>query len=222
MEQLVPARDHSDYALLWDLADEMAKQDHRSAEVCWLAIMDAFWVGKLSTLFLFFPRAAPGRALKELPSRSVMALLLLGPGRRLPAALRGWTVADYQKQPTPFGEYFARNPRFGLAIRRADFDRCCAEPQRGQGKMLRSQPPAAKKNEPKRRPGPEPGALRRYEVADRALFPKLEHIMETECASPSAAALVLAEAGEIRGVGIPESRARRLAALYARERKAPA
>jgi hypothetical protein len=123
--KIIPVSEHHDYALLWDLADDLAKQDAKTAEACWLAIMDAFWVGRLPALFVFGPRkgGVPGRVLTELPQRSVLALFLLGPERRFPAALRGWTLADYQKQPKPFGDNAGRDVRFGLAIRRADFDR---------------------------------------------------------------------------------------------------
>jgi hypothetical protein len=103
----------------------MANQDSKTAEASWLAIMDAFWIGRLPALFVFGPRrgGVPGRVLMELPPRSVLAGFLLGPGRKFPAALRGWTVGDYQKQPKPFGDNATRDVRFGLAIRRADFDR---------------------------------------------------------------------------------------------------
>src|SRR5262245_155041 len=66
--------------------------------------------------------------------------------------------------------------------------------------------------------GPEPGKLRRYEAADRALFPELERIMDEQQKSRWAAALDLAQAGKIKGFGTDESRAKRLAALYKRER----
>jgi hypothetical protein len=66
--------------------------------------------------------------------------------------------------------------------------------------------------------GPEPGTLRRYDAADRKLFPELERIMAEEKKSRSAAALALALADRIDGAGAPESRAKRLAALHKRER----
>jgi hypothetical protein len=66
--------------------------------------------------------------------------------------------------------------------------------------------------------GPEPGKLRRYGPADRALFPELERIMAEKKMSRSAAALDLALADRIDGVGTPQSRAKRLAALHKRER----
>ena len=69
-----------------------------------------------------------------------------------------------------------------------------------------------------RRFGPKPGTLRRYEAADRALYPELERIMAEKQKSLSAAAFELAEAGQVKGFGTAQSRARRLAALYKRDR----
>jgi hypothetical protein len=66
----------------------------------------------------------------------------------------------------------------------------------------------------KGRYGPEPGTLRRYAADDRRLFPELKSIMNKERKSLSAAALDLAQAGRIAGIGTPQSRAKRLAALY--------
>ena len=70
MASIIPVREHSEYALLWDLAREMVKLDDRTAEECWLAIMDAFWVGKLRELFVFGPRKGGerGRVLLQLPA----------------------------------------------------------------------------------------------------------------------------------------------------------
>jgi hypothetical protein len=62
----------------------------------------------------------------------------------------------------------------------------------------------------------------RYDAADRALFPELERIMTNDKKSLSAAARDLAEDGRVAGAGTPESRAKRLAALYKRERNRPA
>ena len=70
----------------------------------------------------------------------------------------------------------------------------------------------------KKRFGPEPGTLRRYNDADRALFSDLERIMAEKQKSVTAAALDLAQTGRIAGVGTPESCAKRLAALHKRER----
>jgi hypothetical protein len=70
----------------------------------------------------------------------------------------------------------------------------------------------------KRRYGPEPGTLRRYAADDRRLFPELKRIMNKGRMSLSAAALDLAQAGRISGIGAPQSRAKRLASLYKRER----
>jgi len=215
MASIIPVREHSEYALLWDLAREMVKLDDRTAEECWLAIMDAFWVGKLRELFVFGPRKGGerGRVLLQLLARSDIAHLLLGPGRRLPATLRGWKYADYLGQPEPFRSYFARHPRLGLAVRRADFERWHGPPQKEQEQKLAPQLPAGGK----RRSGPKPGELRRFEAADRALFPELEQIMAEQHMSRSEAARVLADAGKILGSGAPESRAKRLAGLYGRE-----
>jgi hypothetical protein len=70
----------------------------------------------------------------------------------------------------------------------------------------------------KRRFGPEPGKVRRYEAGDRELFSELERIMAEKQKSRSAAALELAEAGRIKGHGTAQSRATRLAALHNRDR----
>ena len=69
-----------------------------------------------------------------------------------------------------------------------------------------------------RRFGPKPGTLRRYEAADRALYPELERIMAEKQMSRTAAALDLALADRVAGVGTPHSRATRLAALHKRDR----
>ena len=69
-----------------------------------------------------------------------------------------------------------------------------------------------------RRFGPKPGTLRRYEAADRALFPEVERIMAEKQMSRTAAALDLALADRVAGVGTPHSRAKRLAALHKRDR----
>jgi hypothetical protein len=69
----------------------------------------------------------------------------------------------------------------------------------------------------KGRRGPEPGTLRRYEKADRALFPELKKRM-AEGSSCHRAALSLADEGSLVGAGTPASRAKRLAALFQRER----
>jgi len=70
----------------------------------------------------------------------------------------------------------------------------------------------------KKRFGPEPGKVRRYEAGDRALYPELERIMAEKQKSLSAAAFELAEAGQVKGSGTAQSRATRLAALHKRER----
>ncbi len=117
----------------------MANQDSQPVEGCWLAVMDAFWVGGLPALFVFGPGGASGRKLMRLPSRDVLAGLLLGRMEQVNdesaealsewvAQLRGWTLADYQKLPNPFRDWFGRDPRLGLAIGRADFDRWRSRP----------------------------------------------------------------------------------------------
>jgi len=70
------------------------------------------------------------------------------------------------------------------------------------------------------RPGPTPGALRRYEAADRALFPEIRRLTRNGM-STFAAALKLARGAikgkKVGGHGSEESRAKRLAALYRQE-----
>ena len=120
----IPVAQHRDYTLLWDLADQLAKQAAKSDQACWLLLMDAFWRGELPALFVFVSRRA-GRELMVLPSRDVLAGHLLGrvkPIERF-AKLQGWRLRGYQCDPI-FGGYVARDPdaRFGLALQRADFD----------------------------------------------------------------------------------------------------
>jgi hypothetical protein len=122
--QTIPVAKHRDYTLLWDLADQMAKQAAKSDEACWLELMDAFWRGELPALFAFVPRLAE-RKLMKLPSRDVLARHFLGrvkPIERF-AKLQGWTLRNCQSDEI-FGEYVARDPaaRFGLTLQRADFD----------------------------------------------------------------------------------------------------
>jgi hypothetical protein len=103
----IPVWHHKQFALLWDLADAMAKEDGKSVEACWLAIIDAFWSGELPALFCFTPLQSSdveGRALMKLPARAVLAAPLLGlPGQQLGpdgegvmdadfAVLRGWSL----------------------------------------------------------------------------------------------------------------------------------
>lgn len=67
--------------------------------------------------------------------------------------------------------------------------------------------------QPRKRPGPEPGKLRRYDAADRALFPELERLMKDEGLSKTAAAKKLANEGRITGTSTADSKARRLLKL---------
>ena len=66
---------------------------------------------------------------------------------------------------------------------------------------------------PKRRMGPTPGNIRRYDKDDRALFPKIRKYLK-QGLSLRAATIKLAEANKVAGVGSPPSRAKRVAKLY--------
>jgi hypothetical protein len=77
--------------------------------------------------------------------------------------------------------------------------------------------PSRLENRQKPRRGPEPGTVDRFGDSDRALFSELEALMAGEM-SRSAAALQLADQGKVAGTGTPESRAKRLADRYRRER----
>jgi hypothetical protein len=219
--------EHARYPLLWNLAEEIAKQEDKVVEACWLAIMDAFWDGELPELFVFVERsgAVAGRELMPLPPRDVLAGHLLGRlGDNSPGAgelsewiaeLLGWTLQDYRREAEPFCTYVARDVRFGLAVKRADFEQWRARrPQKEQEHTPAFEPSATTEEKRKRRRGPEPGTLRRYEEADSKLIPELKQIMVAQHKSSSAAALVLAEANKIAGTGSPGSRAKRLAAHY--------
>jgi hypothetical protein len=72
---------------------------------------------------------------------------------------------------------------------------------------------------PKPRRGPKKGAINRYAVADRALYPELEALMKQggpdgTKLSATAASSKLAEAGKLAGGGTNESKARRLRGIY--------
>jgi hypothetical protein len=75
-----------------------------------------------------------------------------------------------------------------------------------------------------RQHGPAPGSVDRFGDADRALFSEIELIMRNDHKTLHAAALELAFASKVQGVGSssPESRARRLAARFRKERPQPA
>jgi hypothetical protein len=231
MAEPIPVTGHHLYALLWELAEELRKQEHRSSEGCWLAIMNAFWDGELPGLYVFVKRrgAVPGRELMPLPSRDVLAGHLLGRIRQVNdesagvfelsewiAELHGWTLEDYQGMPEPFCTFAAHDVTFGFAVPRADFEQWRAKPLKEKEETLTPQPSTLSKDKTKSRRGPKPGELRRYDTADRALLPELEQIMAAGKMSPSAAALVLAEDRKIAGVGTPKSRAKRLVELYSR------
>ena len=71
---------------------------------------------------------------------------------------------------------------------------------------------------PRRRKGPAPGTVNRYEMSDRELYPELERLAK-KCGSVTAAARQLADEEKIAGTGTStkESRARRLASRYFRD-----
>jgi hypothetical protein len=71
---------------------------------------------------------------------------------------------------------------------------------------------------PKRR-GPVPGSVDRYGDADRALFPEIDRIVSDQQKSPTAAARILAEQGRVPGDGTEDSKVKRLARLYLKERR---
>jgi hypothetical protein len=219
----IAVAEHRAYALLWDLAEQMAGQDGKTAESCWGAIINAFWDGELPALFVFVRRRL-GRELMRLPPRDVLAGHLLGRVAHVNhesastllyewiAELRGWALQDYQQQPEPFCGFVARDTHVGLAIPSADFDQWRGKRlHKPQGRTLSEQSMVRTR---KRRYGPQPGTLRRYEKSDRKLFAKLKKIMSTQHKSATAAAYVLAESGEVEGIGTNRSRAMRLAALY--------
>lgn len=127
----IPPLKHANYALLWDLADDLAAKTGRTAESCWQEIIAAFWTGELSKNLSCFTRPAainvPGRVLLALPSREVLAEYLLEHDQINDSAwaeLSGWGMNDYQEHE-PFPLYTARDPLFGLAVRRVDFERWC-------------------------------------------------------------------------------------------------
>jgi hypothetical protein len=68
------------------------------------------------------------------------------------------------------------------------------------------------------RRGPEPGKLRRYDAADRALFPKIGQIMRRDKISCTAAVRILTEHKKIVGTGSLESSVKRVVRFYRRSR----
>jgi hypothetical protein len=95
---------HHNYALVSDLALQMARENGTTTEICFQQILAAFWSGKLcDQLFCFvLPKRidTPGRHLVALPSRDEIAKGLLGQQRTIDAKalgeLSGWTLDDYQ------------------------------------------------------------------------------------------------------------------------------
>src|SRR5262249_7020316 len=133
------------------------------------------------------------------------------------AELRGWTLQDYQREE-PFCNYVAHDARFGVAVERAAFEQWRARRRQKEQEHAPAPKPSGAKEESRKRRGPEPGALRRYEASDMKLIPELEQIMAALNISKSAAALRLAEAGKIEGAGTPKSRAKRLVAVYSEQK----
>jgi hypothetical protein len=68
-------------------------------------------------------------------------------------------------------------------------------------------------------PGPTPGEVRHYDESDRALFDEVERLMAEQKLTRTAATEKLANDGRIAGTGAPQSRAKRLARLYKKERE---
>jgi hypothetical protein len=234
LEKEIRVTEHAQYTLLWDLAEEMAKQEGKNAEACWVAIMDAFWGGELPELLVFAERRGgiPGRDLMPLPSRDALAGHLLGrielgdettdAGElsKWIAELQGWTLHDYQRESEPFRTYVARDVRFGLAVKHAAFEQWRARrPRMGQEHTPAFEPSGARQENRKRRRGPKPGTLRRYEASDKELIPELERIMLTQNKSATAAARALAETSKNAGTGSKESRAKRLVEYYGANKK---
>jgi hypothetical protein len=212
------------YALLWDLADEMAKKDGTDPVRCWSQIMDAYWSGELPDLFCFIDNEAVSRLPDEpmeFPSRD-LAMGYLHGTLVDPQTLRGWRPEDYR---TNVRSWVERNPRFGLAIRRADFERWrvryerSTSPARFEPTVSRSSAAApAVLKKPGRR-GPEPGRVDRYGKVDRALFKAIDELISTgQVGSVRAAALRLAEQGKISGEGTVENRAKRVERKYFKHR----
>jgi hypothetical protein len=106
----------------------------KTAEACWCQIMAAFWSGKFSLYSFAHPKnsVTPGRDLVALPPQEEVAKGLLGQERTIDVSalneLSGWTLNEYRKDHL-FHDYTARHARFGLAARRADFDRWYSGPR---------------------------------------------------------------------------------------------
>ena len=88
------------------------------------------------------------------------------------------------------------------------------EPMQGGSRAPR---PKAKGELPSRR-GPAPGTVDRYREVDQVLYPELERIMLNYHKSTYAAAFELAEANKVQGSGTADSRAKRLAQRFKRDR----
>jgi hypothetical protein len=73
-------------------------------------------------------------------------------------------------------------------------------------------PAPARATKPK--PGPVPGTIDRYGDADRKLLPDVCRLMRERKCSPTAAAWILAEEGQIAGPASNETKVRRLVKCY--------
>jgi hypothetical protein len=100
-----------------------------------------------------------------------------------------------------------------------------SQPQAPNGEAQpKTEPPSAHtekgqvKGKEKARRGPKPGTVDRYGKSDRALFPEIERMMREGHKSRYGACLELAENGKVKGGGIPESLAKRLARRFKKER----
>jgi hypothetical protein len=68
----------------------------------------------------------------------------------------------------------------------------------------------------RRKRGPKPDTIRRFDKADRSLFPEIDRLMQTRM-SLHAATLELAREKRVAGTGTDESKAARLRRAYRRE-----
>jgi hypothetical protein len=100
----------------------------------------------------------------------------------------------------------------------APIERCLfVEKQSAQGAWRPVAPARTGGGKPARqRPGPKPGSIKRYEKADRALFPEIMQLRE-QGMSLTEATNKLADENKLKGRGSSTSRARRLALLYSTE-----
>jgi hypothetical protein len=162
--KVMPPDEAEKHMMLWDAAAALSRENGETIERNWLRLIDAFWCGYLSPSGLvYFYRAGIGKREFSRQKREVLAGLLLdgwavGDGTSEPAQhienLKNWTVADYLKQPKPFGDFFRHDPegRFGLAVLASEFDRWHKATKHSAGPALPARPePAAADNSAQRR-----------------------------------------------------------------------